>query len=99
MQQDGTALRAEVMGVSPCDLAVLEGRHGASPRGTRVRRERSRPDRRQVVAVGNPLGIGTSVSMGVLSALHGDIRADPFDNFIQTGAAIDHGNSGRPLIA
>jgi len=51
-----------------------------------------------VLAVGNPLGIGVSVSAGIVSALHRDIMESPFDDDIQTDAAINHGNSGGPLI-
>jgi S1-C subfamily serine protease len=51
-----------------------------------------------VVAIGNPFGLGTSVSAGVVSALHRDIGANPFDDYIQTDAAINRGNSGGPLL-
>jgi serine protease Do len=51
-----------------------------------------------VLAVGNPLGIGVSVSAGIVSALNRDIMETPFDDDIQTDAAINHGNSGGPLI-
>jgi serine protease Do len=51
-----------------------------------------------VMTVGNPLGIGTSVSAGIVSALNRDIKDTPYDDFIQTDAAINHGNSGGPLV-
>lgn len=51
-----------------------------------------------VLAVGNPLGLGVSVSAGIVSALNRDIMETPFDDDIQTDAAINHGNSGGPLI-
>jgi serine protease Do len=51
-----------------------------------------------VLAIGNPLGIGTSVSRGIVSALHRNISDTPYDDFIQTDAAINHGNSGGPLF-
>ena len=51
-----------------------------------------------VVAIGNPLGLGGSVTRGIVSALNRDIRETPFDDFIQTDAAINHGNSGGPLF-
>lgn len=51
-----------------------------------------------VLAVGNPLGIGMSVSAGIVSALNRDILDTPYDHFIQTDAAINHGNSGGPLF-
>ena len=51
-----------------------------------------------VFAVGNPLGLGLSVSAGIVSALNCNIMATPYDHFIQTDAAINHGNSGGPLF-
>jgi serine protease Do/2-alkenal reductase len=51
-----------------------------------------------VVAIGNPFGLGFSVSAGVVSALHRDIGSGPYDDFIQTDAAINRGNSGGPLL-
>jgi serine protease Do len=51
-----------------------------------------------VLAIGNPLGFGMSVSAGIVSALHRDIQDTPFDDYIQTDAAINHGNSGGPLV-
>jgi serine protease Do len=51
-----------------------------------------------VFAIGNPLGLGGSVSRGIVSALNRDIRDTPYDDYIQTDAAINHGNSGGPLF-
>ena len=51
-----------------------------------------------VAAVGNPLGVGESVSAGIVSALDRDIHVGLFNEFIQTDAAINHGNSGGPLL-
>jgi serine protease Do len=51
-----------------------------------------------VFAIGNPLGVGISVSSGVISAVDRDLMRTPFDNFLQTDAAINPGNSGGPLI-
>jgi serine protease Do len=51
-----------------------------------------------VFAAGNPLGIGLSVSSGIVSALNRDISSTPYDDFIQTDAAINHGNSGGALF-
>ncbi len=51
-----------------------------------------------VIAVGNPFGLGGSVSAGIVSARGRNINAGPFDDYIQTDAAINRGNSGGPLF-
>jgi serine protease Do len=51
-----------------------------------------------VLAIGNPLGIGLSVSSGIVSGLNRNLMETPYDDFIQTDAAINHGNSGGPLF-
>jgi serine protease Do len=51
-----------------------------------------------VIAIGNPFGLGGSVSAGIISARARDINAGPFDDFLQTDAAINRGNSGGPLF-
>lgn len=51
-----------------------------------------------VVAIGNPFGLGGSVSVGVVSARGRDIQSGPYDDFIQIDAPINRGNSGGPLF-
>jgi len=51
-----------------------------------------------VLAIGNPFGLGGSLSLGVVSARNRDIEAGRYDDFIQTDAAINRGNSGGPLF-
>jgi serine protease Do len=51
-----------------------------------------------VMAIGNPFGLGGTLTVGVVSATKRDINAGPYDNFIQTDAAINRGNSGGPLF-
>ena len=51
-----------------------------------------------VVAIGNPFGLGHTVTAGIISAKGRILGAGPFDNFIQTDASINPGNSGGPLI-
>jgi S1-C subfamily serine protease len=52
-----------------------------------------------VLAIGNPLGVGQTVTMGIISALHRTgLRINTFENFIQTDAAINQGNSGGALV-
>lgn len=51
-----------------------------------------------VFAIGNPFGLGNSVSLGIISAKQRDIQKGPYDNFLQTDATINQGNSGGPLF-
>ena len=51
-----------------------------------------------VMAIGNPFGLGGTVTVGIVSARNRDINAGPYDDFIQTDAAINRGNSGGPLF-
>jgi serine protease Do len=51
-----------------------------------------------VVAVGNPFGLGHTVTQGIISAKGRVIGAGPYDNFLQTDASINPGNSGGPLL-
>ncbi|MFZ5609693.1 MAG: DegQ family serine endoprotease [Pseudomonadota bacterium] len=51
-----------------------------------------------VIAIGNPFGLGGSVTAGILSARHRDIRSGPYDDYLQTDASINRGNSGGPMF-
>ena len=51
-----------------------------------------------VFAIGNPFGLGGTVTSGIISAFNRDINAGPYDSFIQTDASINRGNSGGPLF-
>jgi serine protease Do len=51
-----------------------------------------------VIAIGNPINVGTSVSTGTVSAVNRNLMRTPFDDYIQTDAAINPGNSGGPLL-
>ena len=51
-----------------------------------------------VLVIGNPFGLGGTVTAGIVSARHRDINAGPYDDFIQTDASINRGNSGGPMF-
>ena len=51
-----------------------------------------------IVAIGNPFGLGGTVTAGIVSARQRDINAGPYDDFIQTDASINRGNSGGPMF-
>jgi serine protease Do len=96
---DGQRAVAKLVGaVRVCDIAVLKvevnRKLPAAAWGDSDKLLIGEP----VFAVGNPLGIGLSVSSGVVSAVNRNIMDTPYDDFIQTDAAINHGNSGGPLF-
>ena len=96
---DGKTYQAEVKGTDPkTDLALLKieadeplpvvewGDSDVARMGN------------WVFAIGNPFGLSSTLTVGVISALARDIRSGPFDSYIQTDAAINRGNSGGPLF-
>ncbi len=95
---DGRSLEAEVIGMDRAtDVALIQIEADALPTlafGTSGALKVGQ----NVIAVGNPFGLGNSVTTGIISALGRDLRAGPFDDFIQTDAAINRGNSGGPLL-
>jgi serine protease Do len=98
---DGTKLTAEVVGRDQkTDLAVLRVK---PPEGTVLKSVKFGDSETLrvgdwVMAIGNPFGLGGSVTVGIVSARNRDINSGPYDNFIQTDAAINRGNSGGPLF-
>ena len=96
---DGKKLVAKVVGSDPeTDLAVLKVDAQNLPAITLGQAENLKVGD-VVLAIGNPLGVGQTVTMGIVSALHRTgLRINTFENFIQTDAAINQGNSGGALI-
>lgn len=96
---DGKKLSAKVVGSDPeTDLAVLRVGAQNLPPITLGQAENLKVGD-VVLAIGNPLGVGQTVTMGIISALHRTgLRINTFENFIQTDAAINQGNSGGALI-
>ena len=97
--QDGRKLEAEVVGVDPkTDLALLEVDAGeALPVVEFGNSDRTRVGD-WVVAVGNPFGLGGTVTAGIVSGRGRDIGSGPYDDFLQIDAPINRGNSGGPLF-
>jgi len=97
---DGRAFDAQVMGRDPLtDLALVRIKEKAEnlPASKLGDSDAMRVGD-WVVAIGNPFGLASSVSAGIISARARDIRAGPYDDFLQTDAAINPGNSGGPLF-
>jgi serine protease Do len=96
---DGTKLKAEIIGKDPkIDLAVLRVKPDKPLKAVNFGdSEKIRPGD-WVVAVGNPFGLGGSVTAGIVSARGRNIESGPYDNYIQTDASINKGNSGGPLF-
>jgi len=96
---DGKKLRARAVGSDPeTDLAVLQVEGGSLPAITFGEADALRVGD-VVLAIGNPFGVGQTVTMGIVSALgRSQLGINTFENFIQTDAAINPGNSGGALI-
>jgi serine protease Do len=96
---DGTRLPAKVVGAwRLVDLALLKVDAGRPLRAVRWGNSNKVQIGEPVLAMGNAFGVGLSVSAGIVSALNRNIGDSLVDNFIQTDAAINHGNSGGPLF-
>jgi len=96
--EDGRDAMASIVGTDPeTDLALLQIDLDTLPV---VRLSKAAPARGDIVlAIGNPLGLGSSVSMGIVSATgRSHLGIATFESFIQTDAAINRGNSGGALI-
>ncbi len=96
---DGSSLKAKVIGTDPkTDIAVLEVVPEKPLKAVAFGQSAKSRVGDWVMAIGNPFGQGSSVTLGIVSAINRDIRSGPYDNFIQTDAAINRGNSGGPLF-
>ena len=96
---DDTRFDATIVGRDPkSDLAVLKIDYdGKLPYAEFGNSDKSRVGD-WVVAIGNPFGLGGTVTAGIISARGRDINSGPYDNFIQTDASINRGNSGGPMF-
>ena len=95
---DGVTLKATLVGTKT-DVAVLK----VDPKGHKLTAVKFGDSTKMrvgdwVMAIGNPFGLGGTVTVGIVSARNRDINSGPYDDFIQTDAAINRGNSGGPLF-
>ena len=96
---DGRKLVAELVGRDPkTDLAVLRVKSDAALPAVAFGNSDKARVGDWVMAIGNPFGFGRTVTLGIVSAIGRDINSGPYDNYIQTDASINKGNSGGPLF-
>jgi serine protease Do len=98
---DDTRLKAELVGRdAKTDIAVLRVKPKEKEKLGAVKFGNSDKSRvgDWIVAIGNPFGLGGTVTAGIISARGRDINAGPYDDFIQTDASINRGNSGGPMF-
>ena len=96
---DGLTLEAKLVGTDPeTDLAVLKVKRNKMPAIIFAKSDMQRVGD-VVLAIGNPFGVGQTVTMGIISALgRSHLGINTFENYIQTDAAINPGNSGGALV-
>jgi serine protease Do len=96
---DGREVPAKILGADAVtDIALLKVDAGRLP-VLRLGTSGSVAVGDPVIAIGNPFGLGQSVSAGIISARARTLEDDPYIDFLQTDAAINHGNSGGPLLS
>jgi serine protease Do len=96
---DGQKLKAEIIGKdAKVDVAVLKVKPDHPMKAVPFGDSDKMRVGDAVMAVGNPFGLGGTVTAGIVSARNRNIDSGPYDNFIQTDASINKGNSGGPLF-
>jgi len=96
---DGTTLKAEIVGRdTKTDLALLRVKSDKPLKSVKFGDSDKLRLGEWVIAIGNPFSLGGTVTAGIVSARNRDINSGPYDNYIQTDAAINRGNSGGPLF-
>jgi len=97
---DGSKLKAQMVGTdTKTDIALLK----VDPSAKTLKAVKFGDSNKMrvgdwVMAIGNPFGLGGTVTVGIVSARNRDINSGPYDDFLQTDAAINRGNSGGPLF-
>ena len=96
---DGRKLKAELLGKDDkVDVAVLRVKPDKPLKAVKFGDSEKMRVGDWVLAVGNPFGLGGTVTAGIVSARNRNIDSGPYDNYIQTDASINKGNSGGPLF-
>lgn len=96
---DGSKLKADLVGHDEkTDIAVLRVRPEKPLTAVHFGDSQKMRVGDWVMAIGNPFGLGGTVTTGIVSARNRDINSGPYDNYLQTDAAINRGNSGGPLF-
>jgi serine protease Do len=96
---DGGRYRAEVVGMpGKVDVALLRIASGPKLKALAFGDSDKLRAGDTVIAIGSPFGFDNTVTHGIVSAVNRDIMESPFDEYIQTDAPINHGNSGGPLF-
>src|SRR5579871_5301660 len=96
---DGTKLPATIVGRDQkTDLALLKVTSSKPLKAVKFGDSDELRLGEWVIAIGNPFSLGGTVTAGIVSARNRDINSGPYDNYIQTDAAINRGNSGGPLF-
>ncbi|MEI9803482.1 MAG: Do family serine endopeptidase [Pseudolabrys sp.] len=96
---DGTTMKATILGRdTKTDLALLKVTSDKPLKAVKFGDSDKLRLGEWVIAIGNPFSLGGTVTAGIVSARNRDINSGPYDNYIQTDAAINRGNSGGPLF-
>ena len=96
---DGKSLQAKLIGAdAKTDLALLKVKTDIKLKAVSWGNSDEVKVGNWAMAIGNPFGLVNTVTVGIVSARARDINAGPFDDFIQTDASINRGNSGGPLF-
>ena len=96
---DGQRLKAEIVGKdAKIDIAVLRVKPEKPLKAVKFGDSDKVRVGDWVMAVGNPFGLGGTVTVGILSARNRNINSGPYDDYLQTDASINRGNSGGPLF-
>ncbi len=95
---DGTKLKAELVAKDPRPTSRFEGPLAKELKAVKFGTSANIRVGDWVMAIGNPFGLGGTVTVGIISAKARNINSGPYDDYLQTDASINKGNSGRPAV-